>query len=305
VRGASRALVLGIGGGGDVVGALAVADQCRRLGTDVVMGGVSWERLPIDPHPGPRSAAEIVNGRELAPGVLLAGPDTRTEDGVVFAESRMAGLLGEPTVLVDPGMGPARIAESLAQAAPALEVDLFMFVDVGGDVLGAGTEPGLASPLCDAVMLAAGAVLAGRGLPVIGAVVGPGCDGELTLEELLGRIALLAGVGALYAIEAVSPEAAAEIDGAVAVIPTEASAQIVRCVRGETGLAAIRGGRRTVQLTPFGAAVVYFDPAGALESAAPLAREVLGARDLDEAQERLQRLGIRTELDYERTTADR
>ena len=203
MRGASRALVLGIGGGGDVVGALAAADLCRRLGTDVVMGGVTWERLPIDPQPGPRSAAEIAGGREIAPGVLLAGPDTRTHDGVVFAESRMAGLLGEQTVLIDLGSGPARIAESLAQAAPALDVDLFVFADVGGDVLGAGTEPGLASPLCDAVMLAAGAALErARVRTSSGAVVGPGCDGELTLEELLGRIALLAGAGALYAIEA-------------------------------------------------------------------------------------------------------
>jgi hypothetical protein len=305
VRGASRALVLGIGGGGDVVGALAAAELCRRLGTRVVMGGVTWERLPIDPHPGPRSAAEIVEGRELAPGVLLAGSDTRTHDGVLFAESRMAGLLGEQTVLVDPSIGPARIAESLAQAAPALEVDLFLFVDVGGDVLGAGTEPGLASPLCDAVMLAAGAALAQRGSAVIGAVAGPGCDGELTLEELLGRIALLAGAGALYAIEAVTPQTADEIERAVAAIPTEASAQIVRCARGETGLTTIRGGRRSVQLTPFGAAIVYFDAAGALESAAPLARAVLDARDLDDAQERLGRLGVRTELDYERTAGDR
>jgi hypothetical protein len=305
VRGASRALVLGIGGGGDVVGALAAADLCRRLGTDVVMGGVTWERLPIDPHPGPRSVAEIGGGREITPGVVLAGPDTCTHDGVVFAESRMAGLLGEQTVLIDPGSGPARIAESLAQAAPALEIDLFLCADVGGDVLGAGTEPGLASPLCDAVMLAAGAALERRGFPVIGAVIGPGCDGELTLEEVLGRIALLAGAGALYAIEAVTPQAADEIERAAAVIPTEASAQIVRCARGETGLTTIRGGRRTVQLTPFGATTVYFDPAGALESAAPLAREVLDARDLDEAQERLYHLGIRTELDYERTAGDR
>lgn len=304
MRGASRALVLGIGGGGDVAGALAAAELCRRLGTDVVMGGVTWERLPIDPRPGPRSAAEIAGGDELAPGVLLAGPDTRTQDGAVFAESRMAGLLGEQTVLVDPGLGAARIAESLAQAAPALGVDLFLFVDVGGDVLGSGSEPGLASPLCDAVMLAAAALLQERGVGVVGAIFGPSCDGELTQEELLGRLALLAGGGALYAIEGLTPAAVGEVARAAAVIPTEASAQAVRCARGEFGVTTIRGGRRTVHLSPFGAAIVYFDPAGALESAAPLAREVIDARDLDEAQDRLHELGVRTELDYERTAAD-
>ena len=305
MRDASRALVLGIGGGGDVVGALAAADLCRRLGTEVVMGGVSWERLPIDPKPGPRSAAEIVDGEEIAPGVLLAGPETRTEDGALFAEARMAGLLGERTVLIDPGMGPARIAEGLEQAGAVLEIDLFVFVDVGGDVLGAGQEPGLASPLCDAVMLAAGALLQRRGATVLCAVVGPGCDGELTVEELLGRLALLAGAGAMHAIEGLTPEAVDDVERAAAVIPTEASAQAVRCARGEVGIATIRGGRRTVELTPFGASIVYFDPSGAVESGAPLAREVLDAGDLEEAQERLRALGVRTELDYERTAGDR
>jgi hypothetical protein len=304
VRAASRALVLGIGGGGDVVGALAAAELCRRLGTEATMGGVSWERLPIDPRPGPRSSDEIVDGHEIAPGVMLAGPRTRTVDGAIFAESRMAELLGEQTVLVDPGIGPARIAEGLAQVAPVLGVDLFLFVDVGGDVLGAGSEPGLASPLCDAVMLAAGALLERQGATVLGAIFGPGCDGELTLEELLGRLALLAGTGALHAIEGLSPAAVDQVEQAAGLIPTEASAQAVRCARGELGIATIRGGRRTVQLTPFGAATVYFDPEGALRSAAPLAREVLDAPDLIAAQERLRTLGVRTELDYERTAAD-
>ncbi len=305
MRAASRALVLGIGGGGDVVGALASADLCRRLGTGVVMGGVSWERLPIDPRPGPRPVAEIMNAEQLAPGVLLAGPDTCTQDGVLFAESRMAALLGEPTVLVDPNIGPARIAESLERAAIALGLDLFVFVDVGGDVLGAGSEPGLASPLCDALMLAAGALLEQRGAAVLGAVFGPGCDGELTLEELLGRLALLAASGALHAIEGLTPAALDDVARAAAAIPTEASAQAVRCARGELGLTTIRGGRRTVELTPFGASIVYFDPAAALHRAAPLARAVQDAHDLQEAQERLHALGVRTELDYELTAGDR
>ena len=305
MRGASRALVLGIGGGGDVVGALGAAELCRRLGTETVMGGVTWERLPIDPKPGPRPADDVVEAQAIAPGILLAGPDTRTLDGAVFAESRMAGLLGEQTVLVDVSLGPARIADGLARAAAVLGVEMPVFVDVGGDVLGAGDEPGLASPLCDAVMLAAAALLQQQGLTVIGAVFGPGCDGELTIEELLGRLALLAGDGGLHAIEGLTAATVDRIAEASEAIPTEASAQAVRCARGEVGVTMIRRGRRAVYLTPLGAATVYFDPSRALESAAPLARAVLDATDLDDAQERLRTMGIRTELEYERTAGDR
>src|SRR5947208_13965155 len=68
-----RPLVIGIGGGGDVVGALATAEVARLYhAARPVVGGVSWERRPIDPVPGPRAASEIEDATELAPGVLLA-----------------------------------------------------------------------------------------------------------------------------------------------------------------------------------------------------------------------------------------
>ncbi len=157
LRAARRPLVLGIGGGGDVVGAFATAESLRRYdGADPIVGGLTWERGPIDPEPGPRRAEEIADARLLAPGVLLAGPRTRVRDrDVLFAESRMAEYLGSSTVLVDITAGPATIAAGVAEAADALGCDHLVFIDVGGDVLAAGDEPGLRSPLCDAVMLAA------------------------------------------------------------------------------------------------------------------------------------------------------
>ncbi len=94
VRAARRALVLGIGGGGDVVGALAVARLCESLGTPFALGGVAWERFAIDPHPGPRPMAEIRGGRALGDAAVLAGPQTATPEGVPFAEARMAAHLG-------------------------------------------------------------------------------------------------------------------------------------------------------------------------------------------------------------------
>ena len=135
---------------------------------------------------------------------------------------------------------------------------------------------------------------------------GPACDGELTLEELLGRLALLAGAGALHAIEGLTPAAVEQIERAAAEIPTEASAQAVRCARGEFGVATIRGGRRTVAAHAVRRGDGLLRSARAhCERAAPLAREVLDATDLLAAQERLHALGVRTELDYERTAGDR
>jgi hypothetical protein len=294
--------VLGIGGGGDVVGALAIGRLCEALGTGFALGGVAWERFAIDPYPGPRRLDQVRGGRRIADAALLADEDTTTPEGIRFAESGMAAHLGTPTVLIDVTGGPHGAAHGIAAAAEEFGCDLAIYVDVGGDVLARGGEPGLASPLCDAVMLAAAAEAADRVAPV-GAVFGAGCDGELTPGEVLDRVAELASAGAWTGAWGLTPEAASELEAAARVVPTEASLQAVRCARGETGIAEIRGGRRQVELGPLGALTFFFDVPVAVRRAAPLARAVAGASDLEAARDAIGALGIRTELDYERSRA--
>ena len=67
LRASKRPLVLGMGGGGDVVGALATAEFARLYDdADPVLGGLTWERRQIDPTPGPRSAAESCRGSRVS-----------------------------------------------------------------------------------------------------------------------------------------------------------------------------------------------------------------------------------------------
>jgi hypothetical protein len=293
-------LCIGIGGGGDVVGALGVARAAHAAGLRTRLGGVTWERRPIDPLPGPRRLDELTGAEPLHAAAALATPATRGPGGFAFAESAMAGVTGEPVLLVDPNAGPRAVAAALDAAATALGCELVALVDVGGDVLAHGDEPGLASPLCDAVLLAASAHMA---TPAVGAVFGVGCDGELTPDEVLARIAELAAAGGLLGAWGLTPADADALDAAVAVVPTEASAQAVRCARGALGVAEIRGGRRRVPLSPVGALTFFFEPAAALRSAARLAAAVVDCESLAAAQDVLTVRGVRTELDYERAVA--
>jgi hypothetical protein len=282
------------------VGALAVAEHARASGLHARVGGVTWERRPIDPLPGPRRLAEVRDAEPLNDGVVLAGPDTSGPGGFRFAESHLARHLGEPVVLVDPNPGPRAIAEALDDAAERLDCDTIVLLDVGGDVLGHGDEPGLASPLCDSVLLATAAYLR---TPAIGAVFGVGCDGELTPEEVLERLAEVAAADGLLGSHGITPAERTRLEAAVAEVPTEASAQALACARGEYGPIPIREGRRTVHRSPIGAITFFFDPSAAMASAARLAAAVVDASSLEDAQVRLAAQGVRTELDYEREAA--
>jgi hypothetical protein len=305
LRAARRPLILGIGGGGDVVGALASAELCRLYdGAQPILGGLTWERRPIDPVPGPRTVGEIAGGEELAPGVLLASGGTHVDGrDVVFAESRMAAFLGEKTVLIDPSGGPAAVAAGLGVAAEKLERDLLLFVDVGGDVLARGGEPGLRSPLCDAVMLAAGARLIAAGWTVLVGLFGAGCDAELTPDEVLARLAAVAAAGGLCGARGLTGPVADRLEQAIELVPTEASAQAVRAFRGGSGPTPIRGGASSVQLSTLASVTFYLDLPTTIQASAPLAQAVAGASSLEAANDALHALGVRTELDLERAAA--
>jgi hypothetical protein len=296
---AERVLAVGIGGGGDVVGALVVAELAQELGTPAVVGGLTWERRPVDPLPGPRRIAELTAAQPLNAHAALAGPDTTGPGGFHFAESHMARHLGAPVLLLDPNDGPAAIADALADGAEQLGCDLVVLTDVGGDVLAHGHEAGLGSPLADAVCLAAAARLADRGVAQLLALFGAGCDGELTPAEVAERVAEVATAGGYLGAWGPGSDALERLEAAVAQIPTEASTMALRCARGALGAVPIRDGRRTVQLTAAGGLVFFFDPLVALRSAARCAQLVRDAGSLEEANAILRGDGIATELDWE------
>ena len=123
---------------------------------DAVLGGVAWERMVVDPHPGPRALEEIRGGHVLDGAVVVdpAGRRNHARRAFIFASRASRFISGEQTVLIDVKRGPAGAARGIDSACAELGCDLVVLVDIGGDAIADGSEPGLASPLCDAVMLA-------------------------------------------------------------------------------------------------------------------------------------------------------
>ena len=279
--------------------AVPTARLLERHGLEVTLGGVAWERVVVDPRPGPRTFDEIEGIERLNDAVALASDETRTHDGVEFAETHVAGYYDEAVALIDLSGGAAGVARGIDDACERLGVDLVVGTDAGGDVLAAGHEPGIESPLTDALMLAA---LSDLDTDACLGVYGYGSDGELTLEEVGAGISRAAARGGLLGAWGLTPRVVEELEGLLEVVTTEASRLPVRVARGEGGEATIREGARTVELTPARTVTFYLDPS-AVAATSDLDEPVRGTERFEAAQAALNDAGYGTELDRERELA--
>jgi hypothetical protein len=300
IHASSRALVIGVGGGGDVVGALAAGRFLEFCGLEFVLGGLSWERFVFDPVPGPRMLSEVENVRAIHPRAWMANPASRTRTGVFFAESKMAAVLNREILLVDINGGVDGVVQGLETAMQEFKTDLLVGLDVGGDSLAQGHEPGLRSPLADSVMLAAYAELEKRGHRTLWAVFGYGSDGELTVDEVESALNKLAAAGAWLGTTSLTPRIAAELSDVIKTVSTEASAIPVQCFHGAWGETKIRTDQRTVKLTPLTALIFFVSATKLFQTLSRPAQAVSQSSSLEAANDALHALGIRTELDLER-----
>lgn len=252
-----RALVWGIGGSGDIVGAIPTARLLETHGVETVLGGVAWEPAPDDPIVGPRPMEEIDGVDRITETVGWASGKTRTVEGGYFSESRVADAIDEQVLLIDSSKGIEPMIGGLRAACEALDIDLVIGTDSGGDALARGDEPGLRSPVSDAMGLV---TLEALEVPTALGVFGFGSDGELSIDELNAGIARAAARDGLLGAWGLTPRTRAEMESILESVQTEASRLPVEAAKGAAGHRTIRSGNRSLQLTPTSTVTFYFDP---------------------------------------------
>ncbi len=240
------------------------------------------------------------SSRALHPYAWLANSKSCTVTGVPFAESKMAGIYGREVLLVDLHGGVKGVVKGLEVALKELKADLLVGVDVGGDSLAKGVEPGLRSPLADSIMLAAYAELERRGQPALWGVFGYGSDGELTVDEIEAALNQAAKAGGLLGTWGLTAKVVSELEEVIKQVQTEASAVPVECARGAWGEKKIRRDQRSVRLTPLTTLTFFLSPATVFHTLSRPARAVSGSSSLEEANQALHAIGLKTELDLER-----
>ncbi|MEV7191506.1 DUF1152 domain-containing protein [Streptomyces sp. NPDC093510] len=287
-------LIVAAGGGGDAVAAAAVdAALYGDSGSPAVILTYAWDRLLIDPLPGPRGPDDFTGLAPLTPSVWTVPPTARPIAPAGSTLPRLASELPHTFALLDPQHGAEGIVRQLTSLIHHLNPESIDLMDVGGDILAKGDEPTLRSPLADALTLSACSQL---DAPVRLLIAGPGLDGEIPAEDLTDRTG--------PPVLTFTSKHIALISSVLEWHPSEATGMLAAAARGVRGLCEVRDAGLPVPLTDQSAILHE----AALDEALQrneLARALLTTKTLAQAEQRSREICGYSEIDYERNKANR
>jgi hypothetical protein len=244
--GASSALLLGCGGGGDVIQSLPIARYLQALGVDRIvlagLGGKWWGDTGLRFGCEVLDLAWLTDTEEVGPHAHLVSPLTTVSEGRgrgrVPHESVLAREKGLPVAMLDLRAGLPGLRAGLASLAERFEVDLVIVVDIGADSFYTGTETTVMSPLLDAMSMAAAVSL---DPDAVFALTGYGCDAELPISLLHRNVGLAMSRGGFLGAYGLTQADAAELEAILENFPqADIERRPYRAARGELGVSPIK-----------------------------------------------------------------
>jgi hypothetical protein len=286
-------LLIAAGGGGDAIAAAILHQALNPSGQRPQIVTYSWDRLLIDPLPGPRHPSSFTRLQPVGDHNYRVTSDTTVRPPAGSTLPQLAAELRAELFLLDPSGGAQGLARQLSELARLLDRQTVTIVDVGGDILAHGDEPTLQSPLADSLVLAATATL--DNVQVL--VTGAGIDGELPEGLVLERYEQL-GAQTIHTLST------ADVNGFRPLFewhPSEATGLLCAAAAGVRGIAEIRA-RLHVELTDHTPEIARLDYTPVMR-ANQLAQQLVDTGSLAEADEALRSAGRDSEIDYERRKA--
>ncbi len=292
-----RAMILGIGGGGDVIQGIPMANYLRLLGVqEIVMGGVScswWtpkgEAISNETGTciyGPTiyDVNELTDSKPWAPGVVGVTA-TSNIGGRQPAEAVLAPILPGTPFVVSLRNGSIGMRDGLRQVIQEREIELLVAVDIGSDSFHDGKEASKAhTSLVDFISLGA---LSQLDIPVVYCLAGYGADGEMQLDELDERVARVMAAGGFLGANGLTQRDVIEMTKACELYPDPVEPIAPRSARGELGLRNVNTGGpwgTVIRVTPLAATILHFDPRVMIAEACQGVELIKETRSLAEAE---------------------
>jgi hypothetical protein len=292
-----RAMVMGIGGGGDVIQAIPIANYLTLLGLEkVYVGGVGcqwWAPIgeeSLNPWVricGPTiiDVSQMENVESWAPMVVGVNSESHI-GGRRPAEVVLRDRLPWEVFLAGLTQGVVGLRDSLGKVIKDRGIDLFVGVDVGSDSWHRGDEAMPASSsLVDFMSLSAMIQL---DCHAIFGFSGYGCDAEMQLEELDERVGKAMQAGGFLGAYGITQRDAAEMLAACEVHYDPIEHWAPRAARGELGfkyLSVVSPWGRVARITPHAATFLFFDPQVVVDEVSTGVRALMNTKSLSEAEQ--------------------
>ena len=293
------AVVVAIGGGGDIATAAILGESMRNSGARIVLASIVWEHSTVDPEPGPIKLDDFHFIERETENLALGLPGcyaVRAGRLVVPQACRVASVIKQPIYLLEMWRGELGLRQAINDLLQLTSCDTVVGVDVGGDVLATGFEDTVWSPLADQLGLAA--IANSKANQAIVAVHSIGADGELPLDIMLERLNEVVKLGGYVWARGITREDVELLEKIVEKVETEASRVQLEVWRGKVGTIKLRGGTRTLNATILNLITFLID-ARKLYTISPLARAITGTTSLKEAREKMNEMCVFTEYDLE------
>jgi len=291
----ARHLFVAAGGGGDVLAATMLQRKLYGGGPLPHVVTYSWDRLMTDPEPGPRGVSSFVDLEAFGDHNFLVSARSSAERGRSLLP-RLAGELSTHFYLLDPCGGAKGMRSQLAELVRLLHIEQVSLVDSGGDILAAGDERALRSPLADSLALAAADAI---GAPVDVLVAGTGLDGELPPSYVCRVVERLGGEVGWRRLEAADVERFRPL---LSWHPSEVNGLLIAAAEGFEGTVEIRDAALEVRVDASSTLVHRCRHAAAIDHNL-LARSLIESTCLEAAEQIMVGSMGYSEIDYQRTNA--
>jgi hypothetical protein len=293
---ATKIIMIGVGGGGDIGWAIPLINYLRLFkAKEFFVGepGIGWWNIDGRIALGgfKIQIKDLDKYERVSPGLALIDYDTRITSGVIkgmkLPQSIVAELMKTKSFILELNGGVNGMVKELGTFIKKEKIDLIIGVDCGSDSLYSGIETKVLSPLVDAMVVA---MLARLDIPSVLSLIGYGCDGDLMPEELERSVSLVMKKGGFLGARGLTPIDIDYMEKFFNKFPNPVEEWPLKAVRGELGWKKMNE-LWSIKVSPLTSIMLFFDPKILLEHN-PLAKKISYSKSLKEAESITLKLGL-------------
>ena len=291
---AKTAMVMGMGGGGDVILTVPIANYLSLLGVErIYVGGVSSQWW--NPSGGSKisnfvigpkvyDVSHLTDAETWAPNVCKVNGSS-TAEGHRPAEAAISEVVPWETFIGGLTDGVTGLRDGLNQVIAEREVDLFVGADIGAHTFHDGNE--VSPPFTSLVSFMTLSALIQLNCSAVYGFAGYTCDAEMEIEELDERVGRIMRAGGFLGAYGLSQKDVEDFLRASKAFPDPILPLVAQAAQGDLGLKKIPvmapWGRRAY-LTPISAIYLFLDPGIMVNEVTKGAEDLKDTRSMAEAE---------------------